>query len=630
MAEEKKQNKEIIEQAKSEISNFKDGEIKISSNVSYKMRNVIEKCRQNIHHQLEEPEEADGSEKIVVPMTSWLCEVIQRNSDLDTKDINLRTTKPEQFGIVALIRYALQSFLKRMEFGVFINELIQYSIQDGTRVVKIREKGKLEGVDLLNVVIDPTAEDIQTAGLTECKLIHIDKLKEFKSEWSNFKKITEYAKKAFKDKKTPMVPIFERWNVYPKNWEKGSKNDLVRGCVILSANFDNPDEPAELQNIFESPYDKKRYPYEELRLERLQGRWAGRGTAEKVIHIQQYVNEMTNLDLKNARQSLRGVFKHSGGARTRLTQKMISQLETGGIIDLEGNEDLVELAKSSKFGEFKNRESSILEWARRTSGATAISSSEELPAQQPATTTLIQQKNATTTFDLVRENTGLFLKKILEKYVLKSIIASLKNKDIIDLVRDKKELEELDRKVIDHYVNKEVLKFNEQNGFFPTAGEVDQIKKEMLNKVKNLGDTRFVKNKKELFENIDVYCDIYMTNEQFDKNVIVKGLNDLLTGYNQLSGGKIDTDKVIKEILDLLGLHGEEFYKSEEEQEREMRAIQMKMAGERKREESEGAPAGRESSYRGGRGASGIKPSTEESINTGAAVRPMAGAGVRV
>lgn len=566
-----------IELVKNEKTAWDTGSAFVTENVSFEMRNVLKRSRKNYYGIFDKPyDTATGLEKIWVPLTEWTVETYVKNIDLDTKDINIRATKPLAVRWVNIVRQILKNYLKRLGFGELLDDGQRNLSIDGTWVQKSfkgydpqlqKETLKTSRVDLLNFWIDPMAKDIQSAySCIERVLMPQTDIKQYKS-WINTETIkfkreinpNEENLGVVSQGQTPVIDIYERWGKMPKYLITGretDKNVWIDGMIIVSGLGSGK---ALCHKILENK--KARKPYDEVWLKRVPGRWYGRGIAESLFGLQMYVNEivnsrrLNNLILQNRLFEIR---KGSG-----ITPQMLSKLVAGGGIPVTAiGQDIKELPTTDARQSSYIDEKVIYQMADRTTGAFEISRGETLPASMPATNAVIQNTNAKSSYVLVQEGIGMFLKRLIEKQWLPIIFEVISSEEIVNILGDK-EIREFDEIIIKEKIEEWIINSLNATGWYPEGFDIDQKREELKTELTKLKKNRFVGFKKSLVDVGEYEIDIYVTNEDFDKGVMIQNLDKMLTVYSKLTTTGLDVDMIIAEVLDIMGLGSERFFLKE-------------------------------------------------------------------
>ncbi len=517
----KEQN--LVKQVQMNFGQVKNRDVK-AGNSTYSFTDILDSVRTVLHHQFKQPLEDDGTPKVFIPLGSWLKEVILRNVDLDTKDIQVRSdTAPH--GITQLVRAFIRRYNKREGTDKFINKIADMLVSTGHVVVK-KGKDGLEVIDT-NTVYFLGTDGIQTSGIIIAKELNYTQLINKKGVWENFKEIEERAKELITDGKAPLITVYEQWGTFIT--EQGK---VKRGVVVCS-DADTKGEPS----VFHFSAEQKDYPFWEAKQEDMDGRAYGRGTVEKVLGQQTLINESANLKRKADKLTIKGLFLYQTN-NPELDHGVLNDIESGGVLTIGNQEAFTELNQRSKVTEYSQTEQSTTEWARRITGGSEVSSGEQLPSNMTATSAMLQNKSASTTFDLIREKMGILLSDIYTDYVIPQISSEIKKGDIIQIEPTKED---------DERTAETVAK---QNGI---------TKAEAMDAITAQGDTREVEVIADYFKDTKYIVDVYVTSESFDKGTVLSSMNDLMLTYSQVAPGLVKTDKVLVDTLDLLGLDGQSY-----------------------------------------------------------------------
>ncbi len=287
---------------KSEFDAWKTGEIQVTDKVSFSMRERIKQTRKNYWGVFDVQKDPADNEKKWTHLTFQFTEMFVKNIDIDTKDINTKARKPEDYGMAAVARFVVRYFLDKLGWGEILNDLLRRVVIDGTVVHKILEGTgdeiiQSDNVDLLNFFIDPHAKSIRkTNAVIERHIMDIDDFKTMK--WDNkdcvmgredIKTYFDLDKKV-KGGKVPQVDIYERWGKIPKYLLTGKeedKNKWIQGIIICSG-MDNNN--IVIHKLMKNPKKDQTKPYEEGWFIRVPGRWYGVGIPELLFETQEQLN----------------------------------------------------------------------------------------------------------------------------------------------------------------------------------------------------------------------------------------------------------------------------------------------------------------------------------------------------
>lgn len=555
-----------IEQEASKIvsdvwNNNQEQLVFVTDKVAFAMRSLIKALRKNYWGIFDEPNDPiTGRKKIWIPMTESTVEGVLKNIDLDTKDVNLRAKKPSAIGLTGLLRTAVKKALDEMGFGELLDESERQSCIDGTfiwKTIEVKKDGKycaeVDIVDPLNFAIDPTAKNIQEAsGVVERALVT---KKTFDQMEVSLNKdnvaTTKTASPNDSDlslsttSNAEMVEMFEYWGIIPKYLITGNKKDteFINGRILTSgvSSF----VVHEIEEV-----KSKWKPYEEFRLTKVNGRWHGKGIAEKIMMLQLWINTIVNIRINRSLVSQLGLFKVRKGSG--ITPQQLSKLGENGALEMTNLDDLQQLVIQEASQASYNDENNILSWNERVTNAFSIVTGEQLPSSTPATSAVLQNRNAQSGFTMVKEQLGMFLQRWIKRHLLPIVQKNLTKKEILLLTDSPEELKAVDEKIINTYAIEKLKNLTENANIV----DVEQVLSEIENAKKRfeqMGNQRFF----SLDENIDLTdydVEIDITNENIDKAVAAQNLISVLQTVSQLPQIGIDPADVARQIFDLMGL----------------------------------------------------------------------------
>ena len=551
----------------------------ITDKVAFQMRNVIRQMRKNYWGVFEEPNDPfTGRRKIWPPLTEYLVEAAVKNIDLDTKDISLRAKNSNAQPLAIILRQAVHDYLEQIDFGEMMDMLERQAAIDGTAVWKTWEELGTDGktrlqvklVDMLNFYIDPTVDSIRVAeSVIERAIMMPEDIAKMKG-WMNTTGQGGHSLSGTNmfnryDGQMPYVPsttqgqvkmreVFERWGAGPKWLVTGDRNDSEQVELHIVASSNASDWVLHLveqnKKVFSdgSPWR----PYEEFWYKKIHGRWYGKGIAEKVHQLQLHLNEIINIRRNRSVVQQLGLFKIRAGSN--ITPQMISRLVSTGAIkvtDIDKDIAPLEFPQSGLEDSF-NDEKQIIDWGQKNTGLYEVSTGDQLPASQPATTSAIQSQSAQDEFALIKESLGMFLTRWIKYHALPFIVKNLKKGDIVRLTGEWQEVAQMD----DWQVNNLLIEYVEDATKKGQAVDPQKVQFEYQRAIKKLqasGSDRFFTVDSD-FDATEYDVEIMITNEAINKSVLIQSLTSLIAVVSpeQQQG-------IVKQIMDLSGLDPNQF-----------------------------------------------------------------------
>lgn len=532
----------------------------ITERVAFQMKNLIRACRKNYWGVFDDPiDPVTGRKKIWIPLTESAVEAIVKNIDLDTKDINLRAKKPQSYALTALIKSIVRNHLEANNFGELLDEALRCLAIDGTVVWKTTEKLDKHGkktydtrlVDLLNFGIDPTARSIAEADFVVERIImtkdEFDAQK-FPLNTENVATVTSVSR--YDENLSPStvptatnyVEAYEGWGLIPK-WlitGKEKDTDAIEGRIVATSNSN----AGFTIHLIEKNTKKKR-PYQEAWYNRIHGRWYGKGVAEKLIMLQLWINTIVNIRINRSYVSQLGLFKIRRGSG--IAPQNVSKLASQGAILVDKQDDIEQFVMQEASQASYSDENIIKDWAERITNAFQIVTGEELPSSTPATNAVLLNRSAQSGFTIVKEGIGMFLTRWLGDDALPIIQKSITKQEIIRVSGDIDEIAVLDEQIVKYLAWKELDRMTSEGLLVDPQDVLIEIESAKA-KLAAMGNDRYI----EILQEIDLTeydIQIYVTNEEFEKTVMVK---DLLTALQAAPEYK---DAILTQVFDIMGLN---------------------------------------------------------------------------
>lgn len=567
---------EAISLVRKEKATWETGTAFVTDKVAFQMRNLIKQCRKNYWSVYDVPNDSvSGRKKTWVPLTESAVEAAVKNIDLDTKDINFRAKHAKAIGLTALVRAIVKKKLDEIYFGEILDKALRTMAIDGTVVFKTYEEYdnllkkktlRIQIVDLLNFYIDPTVESIQDAdAVIERAVLTPDEFK-MMSGWINKDKITPqkninrydgevggYGGSTTTSGETPYVEVYERWGKMPKSLITGKREDentYIDGHIVVSGL-----SSGGMCHLIEE--NKKGIkPYEEAWYTRIQGRWYGKGIAEKLLYLQLWLNTIVNIRINRAFVSQLGIFKIKRNAG--ITPQSLSRLSANGAVLVESMDDIQQMVVQEASAASYKDEEDIQTWANRVTSAFELVTGESLPGSTSATVGALQSRAAQSGFTIVKDGVGFFLQRWLKRHAIPILMKDLKGGDPLRITGEAEELRELDERIVNH----QMAELLDDRLKAISAGDISMMfteemvmkeRERALAKLRASGRDRFI----DLVHDIDPTefdVQVYITNEELDKGVLAQNLTQLLQVVSAIPQMNGYIEPIVRQTIDLMGL----------------------------------------------------------------------------
>ena len=461
-----------------------------------------------------------------------------RATDLDRKNIRVKATKSSDILASFLATIHLQEWMRKNNFGVFLNAWGMELAGFNSTVVKFVEKdGELVSsvvpwsrliCDQVNFKNNPKIEILE---LTEGELYEKGYDSKLVKELCEAHKARELTNKQKKDNKNNFYKLYEVHGLFPVSFLTGKEKDEDKYCQqmhVLSfmANKKADNEHNEY-TLYKGKEEKDPYMLTSL-LPATDGSISLDGSVKTLFESQWMVNHTAKQIKDQLDLSSKLIFQTSDG--NFIGQNALSAIESGDIMIHAQNEPLTQLANNShditalqNFGQqWKNLGNEITGISESMMGNNAPSGTAWRQVEA-----LLQESHSL--FELMTENKGLALEEMLKTYVIPFVKKKMDNSNEISATLEGYNLERIDsqyanikgnerfaKKVIDHILTTgETPQIDEQM----KQDEISGVKKELNEQ----GTQRFFKPDeisdmtwKTLFKDLEWDLEIDVTGEQKD------------------------------------------------------------------------------------------------------------------
>lgn len=538
-----------------EVRKYDLGQYWITEKVAFNMRELIKEFRKNYWGIYDTPiDPITKREKLWVPLTRTICDAVRKSIDLDPKDVRFRSTDTDYAHLTHIIRGAIREFFRKIYFGHELNQLTTTIVIDGTDVWKTYWDGERlvrKDVDLLNVYIDPTADSIQAAyRFTERTLM--TKSEMMSMDWENTDKFKtsqdlEREEGSTVKKAGEFGDVYEMWGKVPAKYITLDDEDereidahvVVSGIQTGAITFHFAEENTNKDNNGDIIK-----PYEEAWYLKVPGRWYGVGIAETIMQLQWWINTVVNLRINKNTVAQLGLLKIRKGSG--VTQQMLSNLISKGVIELADPTDLEQLQILESGQSSYEDEKSARQWAQDVTSVFDVNLGE-LPASTSATGASIQASEARSAYALVVESVEHFVQRWMDRHVMVHVPKMIKKGDKVTLFKDFENIKDIRETVVAHMVEKEMDKQFRKTGIVPTEQELQTLFDRMTRKLEKRGDLVM-----DVLEDMIVkgmVTEVFMTNAEMDIGVTVRNLIELRAGLDPQASADMTA-----QVLDLLGL----------------------------------------------------------------------------
>lgn len=538
-------NNNIYSLIRKEASDFYDNSIEVVPGYVFNQYETIKRIHLYQNSRYEDNDDFLGREKIFFNIVNAPCQVATRMLNIDTKNIRLYPSEPKSYYSTYLLEKELKQWLKTNKMGIILNKIAEEAPVYGTVVLE-KTKDSVELVDLRKLILDPSVDNIQKSRFvttihyftpSELRATGWDNVEQAISQFSSTEGMKSYENGGSittQMQSTPYIKVYKRYGEVPKSWIDGGKSEEMVKAVFIVVGADNyltneegkPVGEAGL-TLFKSRWYKK-YPYKDYHYTKVKGRWLGLGVVEQLFEMQVRVNELKNQ--KRISMELSSFHLFTTPDKT-IVRNVLTDLQNGDIL-ISPNGIQAVANEERNLPAFQQEEESYTMQADKLSFAYDAVSGASLPSSTPATNALLANQSATSVFAFKRENLALFYQDYFNDLVLPQLLKDLTEEHLMRFTGSAQELMKIDLASSEIIAN-DFVKSKILNGEIVTQEEVDQVKQDYLLQNKKLGENRFLKIKKGLYNDVQFEFDFIIGNEQADPATLVQNTQTVFMALAQ-------------------------------------------------------------------------------------------------
>ena len=513
------------------ISDNQEGLVEVSDGITYSMRDINDENYRLYNRKLNGAEyEASGFRNIFLPKMWVVYRTLVQNSDIDLKHLNTRITNGQRPHIYTLLKMWYQAHLSLNEFGEKLDEILEIMAWFGSAIIK-RCDGNVFVVDWRNYITEPNNPDPQTRSHAEILYKTKEQIDSYNWENEDIETLWDF----MKEKNEHLFKLLEFWTFDDEGYKICIK--AIDRTISKPDDFHSMDEwtPYIITDVFISPYERRRrnhrerkslgeyermFPYTQFDLFKSFGRTQGLGCGELLGGLEDIYCELFNNKRKADKKALMGITIHNAitgeSGLSQLSQEFISNLMEGAVITLAPGESVNNFPFDTRAQDFQIMEDKIYELMRQIMGVSAQGTGEELPSATSATQAQINENNAQTVYNYVRERMHHGIKKLFHDGYSQDIVKEMDEEGIISVIGDPAQLEAIDEFYTRNAMNKWAFEVKQKTSKFPEQEEFSLIQESLRKNLRKFGSTRFTEFKKDIIDGIDYVIEFEITDETFD------------------------------------------------------------------------------------------------------------------
>lgn len=463
----------------------------------------------------------EGDRKYFLNIVKNPCKVFSKAIDFDTKNIRLLTAGGGDPTKTWFMERDLKYWMRDKQFGRTLNRIFRELPIFGSVVLKIIN-GTPHFVDLRNFVVDPTAENLQSANyIIEKHNLTVPQFRKIAKQmgWEQ-SKVDKTIKEFYKMKDTSHIRLYERYGDVDMSPSGDTGDYQFRRVFIADVGVDELDNYGRVTvahpgvELSNDPFTHEQLYklYWEFHAERMAGRWLGIGVVESLIEPQVRQNELANLQAKTSYWAALRVFQTRDAA---INRNMLTDVRNGEIINVDS--EITQVDMSDRNLAFFNQEEN--KWMSNRDELTFsydVVQGERLPAGTPLGSAQLAVSQTLSYFEGIQEEVALSVKEMLYEVIMPQFQKENTLEHTIRLVG--KDLDQYIKMVKNEYVFKEVIRLAVEKGYVMSQQEADAVGLGVEAAIKEEGE-KMIKIPLGYYKNLKYDLDIDITGESIDTRV---------------------------------------------------------------------------------------------------------------
>ena len=531
---------DLVRQAE---QNDQQGNTLISKYVTFDMRENINKIEAYINSKhISGDTDSMGRDKPFFNIVTGIVNIWFRATDIDRKNIRIKSTKAEDTIMAFLGTVHLNQWLRKANFGVFLNDWGRTLARYGSAVTKFVEKdGELyaEVIPWNRIIIDPIDFDanvkIEVLELTPSQL---------RKRQGYDKKQVEALIEATairtdmngqnKDNKSGYIKLYEVHGELPESFITGKdKDDDTYTQQMHVVSFVQGNGTNDFDNFTLISGHEARDPYMISHLIEEDGRSMAIGAVEHLFEAQWMMNHSVKAIKDQLDLASKLIFQTSDGSF--VGQNALTAIESGDIMIHAMNQPITQVNNGSH--DISSLQAFGQQWQQIAQNITSTPDAL-MGNNAPSGTAWRQvealQQEAHSLFELMTENKGLAIEEMMRNYVLPFLKKKLNNADEVSATLDVHGIDKIDAKYIK---NEAIRRENEKATNAILAGEQPEMdipgaQAQIQGELDDMGGQRFYKPSdvswKEEFKNFEWDVEVDVTGEASFSKEDLATLNTVL------------------------------------------------------------------------------------------------------
>lgn len=466
-----------------------------------------------------------------------------RATDIDRKNIMLTPTKVKDVIGAFLLSVHLHDWMRKQNFGVFLNTWGLELAAFNSAIVKFVEKdGKLIScvvpwsraiVDQINFADNPKIELLE---LTESQLYERGYSESDVQSLCDAQKARELTSRQKQDNKNNYYKLYEVHGKFPRSFLTGKdsdQNEFVQQMHVISFVSNKKKGEDDEFSLYKGLEEKDPYMLTSL-IPATDGSISLHGSVKNLFESQWMMNHTAKAIKDQLDVASKLIFQTSDG--NFVGQNALFAIESGDILIHQLNQPLTQLNNNSH--DITALQNFGSQWKQLSNELNGIS--ESMLGDNPPSGTAWRQTEALlqeshSLFEIMTENKGLSIENMLRTFILPFLKKKMNNAKEVAATLDMHGIKQIEDRYIKNeairIANKEIAETIFNNGI-ALQPDMQKVEADLKANLALQGNHRFFKPSevswKKEFEDLETDIEIEVTGESSDKQAILTTLNTAL------------------------------------------------------------------------------------------------------
>lgn len=377
-----------------------------------------------------------GDEKLFLNVGKFRSEVASKQIDIDTKNFRFVSDDLTSPFIALFLQKEFREWAKETNFGELVNDCVEAFPKYGTVVLKrVRNvEGMLQKYGLHFVPLQVLRNEMTAESLKTAAYVHEDHVD---MKWWEIEAMAGWDISGMEPDYDANFTVIERYGYVPvafikaKNKEEILAEDegkWVNAITVVAMDAENKDDERKNFVLFCAEMSADDRPYEEAHYSRQHGRWMGIGVMEDLFPNQRAKNIVVNVAKRDMQWAARKLFKTKEDMD--IVQNLFRDTKDGDLLNVGQNGDLLQVdtvsRNTSSYQQFLN------EWDRNADQKAftyEVATGEQMNSNTPFRLGVLLTNAVNSYFGMKQERLGLFLKRVMQNFMIPQFIADMGKKD---------------------------------------------------------------------------------------------------------------------------------------------------------------------------------------------------------